>query len=130
MQLTRQQILLAAAVGVVVLWVGLTMVGPAITAPFRNKGDELQKVTASVEQKTKEAAAVEKAKLQLAAWKVRSLPPDAGAAKSKRPEALDAQRKYQEWITDLTILAGFDTPKVRPLSSRLVSKNFSGATVN
>jgi hypothetical protein len=129
-QLTRQQILLAAAVGVVVLWVAIFMVGPAALAPFQQKAEDLKKVTASVEQKTKDAAAVEKAKTQLVAWRARSLPPDVGAAKSKRSDALDAQRKYQEWITDLTILAGFDSPKVRPLASRQISRTFSGASVN
>lgn len=117
MNFSRQQILLAAAVALILLWRGGPLIMEAAIKPFRDKEAQRNALTNTVEQKAIQKAAVEHAKRQLADWRARSLPPDPRTLKDK-PDALNAHSKYQEWITELTILAGFENPEIRPATSR------------
>jgi hypothetical protein len=110
--------LLIAAVALVLLrFVGPGVINTALT-PFREREQKRADLTDSVEQKRIQKAAVEHAQRQLADWRSRSLPPDPRATLKDKPDALNAHGKYQEWITKLTVLSGFENPKITPAGTR------------
>ncbi|MBI1347019.1 hypothetical protein GC163_12095 [bacterium] len=116
--LKREQ-LLGIALGVIV--VGALVRGPVynwIAAPFQERSEQIARLEKETSQLNDEEFLILKAQAQLADWRKSSLPPDRGAATIKKPEALDAQRLYAKWVTDLLVLSGFETPTVKPGGKR------------
>jgi len=130
--LKREQ-LLAIAFGVML--VGYLGGGPVynfVVGPFQERSSRLAALQDEVAKLEDDEFTIIKAQGQLKDWRSSSLPPDRGAATSKTPDALDAQRLYAKWITDLLVLSGFETPTVKPSSKRnrfVVGKGQSTKTV-
>lgn len=130
--LKREQ-LLAIALGVIVA--GYFGGGPLyqwIFRPFQERSSKIADLTTEISRLEDDEFAIIKAQGQLRDWRATSLPPDRGAATAKSPEALDAQRLYAKWITDLLMLSGFETPSVKPATKRnrmIVGKGQSAKTV-
>lgn len=114
----REKILLASVLVLASAWLGGGYVMSAVFEPFQVRIQRLDTLRASVNKKTDDRMALERAKLMLKNISAISLPPDPG--KSKQPTALNAQRLYVEWLTDIAELCGFDDPKVLP--GNLVTK--------
>jgi hypothetical protein len=115
--------LLAAGLGIAfVLWMSWGLIYGVVFGPIVERSERLADLTKTVEQKEDEALLIARARKQLTDWKARSLPPDRGAATSRRPDALDAQRLYQAWITDLAQLSGMSDVVVKPGSQRRLVK--------
>jgi hypothetical protein len=124
-QLTRQQILLIVCVLSILLWQGGGCVSEVVFGPFQKREQEYETLSKNVEAKRAEKEEVELAQRRLAEWRARSLPPDPkppATTRSRGAEAIAAQSMYQEWITDLVLLAGFDNPSITPAATRRVMK--------
>ncbi|HUQ71820.1 MAG TPA: putative Ig domain-containing protein [Planctomycetaceae bacterium] len=118
----REQILAVSCGAAVALWFGGGMVYNAVFGPITERSKQVASLTKTVSEKTDEAIAIAKARKQLREWQAVSLPPDRGAKTSKSPSALDAQRLYQAWITDLAQLSGLSDIVVKPgIRSRVVN---------
>jgi len=109
----RQQYLIGGLVTVVVLWFGSGWFKSAVLEPIQTKRDELGKLTKTVGQKEDQLLNLARSKKLLKDWQARSLPPDLTKARQK-PDALNAQGLYLEWLTDLAQLSGFEDLKVSP----------------
>ncbi len=109
----REQYLIGGLVAVVVVWFGSGWINSAVLGPIQLKRDELGRLTKAVSQKDDQLLALARSRKQLKDWQARSLPPDPVKAK-QRPDALNAQRLYLEWLTDLAQLCGFEDLKVSP----------------
>ena len=109
----RQQYLIGGLVTVVVLWFGSGWLKSAVLEPIQAKREALDNLTKTVGQKEDQLLNLARSKKLLKDWQVRSLPPDLTKARQK-PDALNAQGLYQEWLTDLAQLSGFEDLKVTP----------------
>lgn len=99
----KREKLLAIALGsVVLIWFGLPMFEAAFIAPLAELEADEERLRDEANKKFDKQIELRKMEKQLAAWRKISLPPD----------PLDAQRVYQEWITDLAQLSGFDGIKI------------------
>lgn len=130
--LKREHALVIALGVILVGWLASRLVYPWIVEPFQQRTDRLAALEKEVSQLEDDEFAIIQAQGQLAAWRASSLPPDRGAATSRTPDALDAQRLYAKWITDLLVLSGFETPTVKPAAKRnkyIVGKGQSAKTV-
>ncbi len=116
----REQIILGVLLATVVTWQGGGWVASAVLDPFQTRSDTLARLKKSVKEKEDQELMLVRAKKSLADAKLISLPPDPG--KSKRPDALNAQRLYLEWVTDLAQLCEIEDPKVTP-DQRIVRGN-------
>jgi len=127
-KLTRTHVLLIAAVALVLLWQGGGTIYENSIGLIQSKRRELEELTNKVDRKELQAKEVDFARQRLLDWKSRSLPPDdAAALTAKKPDALKAHLKYQETITDLVHLSGFDGPSIRPAPSRIFVKEKDGS---
>uniref|UniRef100_A0A7C2PGK1 Cadherin repeat domain-containing protein n=1 Tax=Schlesneria paludicola TaxID=360056 RepID=A0A7C2PGK1_9PLAN len=121
--MNRREKLLAAGLGAVfLLMMGGGPLYNAVFGPITERSDRLAELTTAVEQKQDQALLIARARKQLRDWQALSLPPDRGAATSRRPDALDAQRLYQAWITDLAQLSGMTDVVVKPGAQRRLIK--------
>ena len=116
----REQIILGVLLATVVTWQGGGWVASAVLDPFQTRSETLSRLKKSVKEKEDQELMLVRARKSLADAKLISLPPDAG--KSKRPDALNAQRLYLEWVTDLAQLCEIEDPKVTP-DQRMVKGN-------
>ncbi len=119
----RERNLAIGFLAVILLWQGGGTVVGWIFGPFSERYGERKTLQDKVAQRTREQLAVVKAQAQLSKWRTRGLPPDPGAATAKKPTARDGQRLYQEWLTHLTDIAGWENVKVRPLPTGLARNN-------
>lgn len=110
----RQQYLLFGLIAVVVLWQGARMIDSTFFEPIRVKQGQLAALEKSVTDKTLEQVELGRLKKKLEKWKGRSLPPDPVKNAKQRPDALNAQRLYQDWLHDLAQLSGFEDLEIRP----------------
>jgi hypothetical protein len=108
----REQIILGVLLATVVTWQGGGWVASAVLDPFQTRSDNLARLKKSVKEKEEQELMLVRARKSLAEAKSISLPPDPG--KQKRPDALNAQRLYLEWVTDLAQLCEIEDPKVTP----------------
>lgn len=108
----NEKILLAALVAGFVGWQSSGWINSLIFEPFQNRGEGLAKLQQSVKDKGDEQLKVARSRKSLKDWQSISLPPDPG--KPKQPTALNAQRQYVEWLTDLGQLCGVEYLKVTP----------------
>ncbi|MEO2049305.1 MAG: hypothetical protein ABGX16_22335 [Pirellulales bacterium] len=100
----REKILLIAACGAILIWIGLPMVERIFVTPIAQRQATLSALGEEIIEKTNEVVQIKKAGVSLKQWRQRSLP----------PVPLDAQRLYQAWLTDLAQLAGFSDLRVTP----------------
>ena len=98
----REKILAGALSGVLVLWLGLPIFERTFLEPLNDLEQELSLVEGQHEQQRAARLELARADVKLKDWRAQSLPPD----------PLDAQRLYQEWLTNLALLCGFDELKV------------------
>ncbi len=124
----REKYLAAGLGAFVVLWLGLGMVSEWIFGPFRDRSIRLNELKDKTERLDDQMLLLALSRKQMTDWKAASLPPDRGANTAKRPDALDAQRLYQAWITNLAHLSGLDSPSVKPATSRRYGNAGRGAT--
>jgi hypothetical protein len=66
---------------------------------------------------------------KMAEWKSQSLPPDPKRAGRQRADAVNGQRLYKEWLTDLANHAGFAKVEVFPQITRSVQDVYVTAQV-
>jgi len=104
----RTQILVGGLVGFILLWQGWLLFNSTFMAPLYKSTNDLEELQKSVSQKNKELVVLAKQQKNLNDWKRRSLPPDEPVKSNKqRPDALNAQRLYQDWLGDIAQLSGF-----------------------
>lgn len=121
--------LLAIGFGLaIVVWFGGGVVSEWVLGPFRERNQRRAELTEKVEGLTDQALEIARNRKLMSDWKLASLPPDRGAATAKRPDALDAQRLYQAWLTDLVNLSGFDRASVKPAVQRRFGTAGRGTT--
>ena len=109
----REQYLLGGLVAALVIWQASGWVSSAVFGPFETRRDELNRLRETVGKKSNDLLGLARAGKQLGEWRSISLPPDE-IGKSKQPNALDAQRLYLQWLTNLAQLCGFESLKVLP----------------
>lgn len=125
----RQQYLLFGLIAVVVLWQGARIVDSSFLQPIRDKRTELDELEKTVSLKKKDQIELARLKKNLDKWKARSLPPDPMKNTKQRPDALNAQRLYQDWLHDLALLSGFEDLEIRP-ERLMVSRDNVFVSVN
>jgi hypothetical protein len=125
----RQQYLLFGLIAVVVLWQGARILDSTFLQPLRDKRTELVELEKTVGLKKKDLIELARQKKSLDKWKSRSLPPDPLKNAKARPDALNAQRLYQDWLHDLAQLSGFEDLEIRP-ERLMVSRDNVFVSVN
>jgi len=100
----REKMLLFAACGAVLVWIGLPLVQRLLVTPIDERQAALAALDEELVEKTSEVVQIKNAGARLKRWRERSLP----------PVPLDAQRLYQTWLTDLAQLSGFGDLRVTP----------------
>ena len=123
----REQIMLGVLLTAVVIWQGSGWAYSALFGPFQTRYETLNLLKKSVTEKEDQILALARAGKSLKAAKLISLPPDAG--KTKRPDALNAQRLYLQWLTDLAELCGIEELKVTPDRRFLKGNEFVSVVV-
>ena len=108
----REQIMLGLLLTVVIGWQGAGWLYEAVFGPFQSRYETLTQLQKSITEKEDQLLALSRAGKTLKAARLSSLPPDAG--KSKRPDAINAQRLYLQWLTDMAELCGIEELKVTP----------------
>jgi len=107
----REQYLLIGLVTAVLLWQGASLLNGMLLKPLRDKQTDLEKVQTQIGDSNAKLLQLARQRKNLNDWKKRSLPPDPAKAK-QRPNALNAQRLYGDWLHDLAELSGFEELKV------------------
>jgi len=116
----RQKQLLIGLAAVVLLWQGAIWADHLLLAPLRTLRGNVAAKQEKVDEKLLQVVAIEQAKTKLNNWRARSLSPDPG--RKARPDAVEAQRQYTEWLTDLVHSVALDEVSVAP-QRRSVSRN-------
>ncbi len=98
----REKILAFALAAVVAIWFGFPIVNGWFFEPIQELSSKEDRLLKESNEKFDEQIELRKKQKQLAQWRKISLPPD----------PLDAQRLYQEWLTDLAQLSGFEDVKI------------------
>jgi hypothetical protein len=119
----RERNLAIGFLAVILLWQGGGAVFGWVFGPFSERYRERKTLQDKVAERTREQLALVQAQARLSKARQRGLPPDPGAATAKKPTARDGQRLYQEWLTHLTAIAGWENVKVRPLPTGLARGN-------
>ena len=99
-----EKILLAILVLGLLAWQGGRLVNRLIFDPIWRSRAELADLDAQLDEQQAQQAEFSRAEKALKHWRQRSLPPD----------ALTAQRLYQQWLTGLARDCGFQSLKVFP----------------
>jgi len=98
----REKILAGLLAGTVGIWFGLPVFESAFLAPLQDLERQETSLMEQVETKTSRRLQLAVADRDLTEWRGLSLPPD----------PLSAQRLYQEWLTDLAEMSGFQDTKI------------------
>ncbi len=101
----------AGVLGVLVVW---NVLKPWYFGPIEQQQAELARVKGDLSAAETQQMQLLQATRRLADWKARSLPPDPKRPGRQRPDALNGQRLYQEWLTDLARHCGFIQTEVTP----------------
>ena len=99
-----------------------------VFGPFESRQQDLARIQKAVADKSDRMLQLARETKRLNDWKLISLPPD-DTAKSKQPSALDAQRLYVQWLTDLSQICGFESLKVSPNGESPKGKIYIAVTV-
>lgn len=116
----REKILLIGVVAMVALWWGVPLVEQVLFGPLEEREGILQTLGAKVERKEEEQLGIMRATTKMRDWKAVSLPPD----------ALDAQRLYQEWLTNLAQLVGMEELKLTPGRRQVQGTTYAAVQVS
>ncbi|MEX2286620.1 MAG: hypothetical protein WD648_05985, partial [Planctomycetaceae bacterium] len=100
----REKLLVVVTVVVILLWQGLPFYNRVFVEPIESRNGELLRLEDELAQRERTQRSIRRAHSNLVAWRQKSLPAD----------ALNAQRLYLEWLTDLANLSGFSELKVTP----------------
>ncbi|MCA9070034.1 MAG: hypothetical protein KDA84_13975, partial [Planctomycetaceae bacterium] len=104
---------LAIGLIIVVAMVGFwKIIKPWYMGPIDNAQAQLAVAEKNLDGKKAEQLKLLTATRHLADWKAQSLPPDPKPRGRQRPDALNGQRLYQEWLTDLANHCGMNNAKV------------------
>jgi hypothetical protein len=117
-RLNRSQWLMVGLVATVVVWQGGSWASAWLLDPLRSRWSDRDRLESKVSDLEDQAVLLAKATKELSEFQRRSLPPDRKQPNAKTVTALNAQRLYQEWITDLVHLCGWDRINVSPSNSR------------
>lgn len=98
----REKILAGGLAAVLVLWLGLPMLENTFLKPLKELDARKQLLQTEIDRVFDQQIALARKDSQMKEWRGRSLPPD----------PLDSQRLYQEWLTNLAQLSGFEQMKV------------------
>lgn len=107
----REQYLLIGLITAVLLWQGAVQLDAWLLEPLRVKQAAFEKLQTQISETNTKLLQLARQRKNLNDWKKRSLPPDPIKAK-QRPNALNAQRLYGDWLHDLAELSGFEELKV------------------
>ncbi|MBM4074893.1 MAG: hypothetical protein FJ267_04540 [Planctomycetes bacterium] len=109
----REQLLLGGLIVAVAFWIGGSWLSASVFGPIRDKRALLVSLQKAVDLHEDDLLRLKRAEKRLRNWQARCLPPDPLKSK-QRGDALNAQRLYLEWLTDLAQLSGFEELKVSP----------------
>lgn len=98
----REKLLAGALAGTLVFWFGGTMIADKFLAPLKDLEGQEIRLTEEKKNLFEQQLALARKENDLKGWRALSLPPD----------PLDAQRLYQEWLTTLAQISGFEITKV------------------
>ncbi len=98
----REKILAVVLGSAVVAWVGLPYLESTFLSPLRKLEADIATLTDDKDRLWKQQLELAGKDAQMKEWRTLSLPPD--------PE--DSQRLYQEWITNLALMSGFNITKI------------------
>lgn len=115
----REKILLAVLAAGLIVWWGWPVTYGLLFGGIDERLAQLQTLDAQVEQKENDQLKLLRATGRLKDWRTASLPAD----------ALDAQRLYQQWLTDLAQSAGFTEVSATPGRRAAQGDVFTGVTV-
>lgn len=120
----RQKLLLLGLIAAVLMWQGGIWGNRLLLEPLRVLRADVARRQEKVNGLKDQALAIELAQAKLNAYRSRSLPLDLGkkGGPNVRPDAVDAQRQYTAWLTELVHTIGFDDIAVAP-QRRSVSRN-------
>ncbi|MDB4731377.1 cadherin repeat domain-containing protein [bacterium] len=99
----REKLLAGGLGAVVVLWFGLPIYDSTFVEPINALTAEEERLQEESNEKFDQQIALRRKEIQLADWRKSSLPPD----------PLNAQRLYQEWLTDLAQISGFEKVSIK-----------------
>ena len=116
----REKIILGVLLTFVVIWQGSGWASSIIFGPFQERSETLERLKKSVTEKEDQMMMLARAGKSLKEARLISLPPDGG--KLKRPDASNAERLYQRWLTDVGELCEMEDLKVTP-AGRMVTGN-------
>lgn len=108
----REQIMLGVLLAAVVIWQGSGWLISTVFGPFQARSEATALLQKSVQEKDDQLLMLARSSKSLKAARGISLPPD--ATKSKRPDAVNGQRLYMQWLTDLAELCEIEDLKVTP----------------
>lgn len=100
----REKILLFGLLAVAIGWQGWPMLRNRFYGPIEERESQLQALKLKVGGKQDQNLAALRAVARLKEWKAASLPPN----------EFDAQRLYQQWLTDTALGCGFQDLRVTP----------------
>lgn len=112
----REKYLLIGLAAAAVIWLGGGPVRAWLFQPFTDRYDQIASLKDVVQKKSDEELDVLRAQRDLTDWKTRSLPPDPVADKRARPTSTFGQQLYQDWLTQLATIAGWQDIVVKPLN--------------
>jgi len=107
----REKILLAIFIAAVLVWQGNSLLRRFVLDPIQRSRSELSILDQGIVDKQHKQMMLEQAEQRFDRWNTISLPSD----------PLNAQRLYQQWLTDMAQNAGFSELKVFP--ERVTNKN-------
>lgn len=109
----REQYLLIGLIAAVVLWGGWSMFHSTFVEPLQKSQQVLTKLEEDISKTETGLIELARQRKSLSVWTKRSLPPDPKIGRLA-PDALNAQRLYQDWLHDLAQMSGFEDLKVSP----------------
>lgn len=115
-----------SVVGVMAVW---SVLRPWYIGPIQQEEGQLASVQTELDSQQNRQMQQLAAGRKMAEWKAQSLPPDVKPIGRQRADALNGQRLYQEWLTDLARHAGFTNPVVVPLNTQSVQDVYVTAQV-
>jgi len=98
----REKILAGALAGTLLFWFGGTFITDKFLAPLKDLENRESQLTQEKKNLFEQQLGLARKESELKRWRQLSLPPD----------PLDAQRLYQEWLTTLAQISGFEINKV------------------
>lgn len=98
----REKILAGGLAGTLVFWFGWSVVSDRILAPLHDLANQEIRLTEEKKNLFEEQLQLARKESELKTLRALSLPPD----------PLDAQRLYQEWLTTLAQISGFEITKI------------------